>query len=259
MKKLLKLALSLNSLRKAIGFFALLRAKDFDFHRQIIGKPNFKKVLVLSPHPDDDVFGLGGTLAKIAQNKGQIKIIYFCNGAAGGVESAKIDLKLVDIRQKESVASGKILGIFDQEFWRINDNELLENADLAIEKLKYLIKDYSPEVIFLPSLNDNHPDHVATGYILDQVLKTVPFSGEIWGYEVWTPTWANRIISIEEVLDKKLKAIEAHKSQLEARGYKEAILGLNRYRAEINHLTGYAEGFWATDAEIYKKLFKIRN
>lgn len=263
MKRFIKILLSLSSLRKALGFGAYFAGIKENFHIELILKPNFtgKNVLVLSPHPDDDIFGLGGTLAQITKTTA-VTVAYFCDGSGGIVETknqrGNRDKDLISIRRKEVEEAGKILGVKEQVFFGYPDGKLAsgENAHRALTDL---IKRVKPDIIFIPSFLDNHPDHRAANEILINTLSSKEIATEkimIWAYEVWTPIWPNRIVNITSAVETKKQAITAQKSQLEARNYGEAILGLNQYRAEMNNFAGFAEGFFASTPEIYKKLYR---
>jgi len=269
MRRLLKVLLSLNSLRKALGFNSFFAATKFDHHLEVVNIFKFKNVLVLSPHPDDDVFGLGGTIVRLIKNGAQVTVAYFCDGAGGipienknrdlrdlGVDFKK-DKSLIEKRKVEAKEAGKILGIHSQVFFGYPDGELASGS-AAVRALVDLINKVEPVIIFTPSFLDNHPDHRVTNEILMNALSEYKYRDnvQIWAYEVWTPLYPNRLVPIKEVLEIKKEAVKKHQSQLEARDYLGAIVGLNQYRAEINNVDGYAEAFFATTTKIYRDLYK---
>lgn len=257
MKKWLKILLSLNSLRKAHGNGTFFSATKFNFHIEILEDLSYKKVLVLAPHPDDDIFGCGGTIKKLTSNGDKVTVVYFCDGSGGVKEgdAQKFDQKLIDTRKKEAKASAEILGIAEQFFFGYRDG-VLAGGVAAIKALSDLIKRVEPDIIFVPSFIDNHPDHKAVNEILTSVLSKNTFKFPIWAYEVWTPLYANRIVMINKEKEAKAQAILAHTSQLNARGYEKAIFGLNQYRAEMNAREGFAEGFFASTPEVYMSLYQ---
>lgn len=264
MKKWLKVLFSLNSLRKELGYSVFVRANKFNFHPEILKNLETKSVLVLSPHADDDCFGCGGTLKKLSASGCEITVVYFCDGVGGVAAGSndKIDRNLKSIRRAEAKAAGKILGFKEQIFWDFPDDKLTSSAT-SVKLLQDLIKRVKPDIIFTPSFLDNHPDHRATNEILVESLVDInidtqiwAYDLQIWAYEIWTPVYANRIMMINTEIEAKKNSIQVHKSQLKGRNYEKAILGLNQYRAEINNESGYGEGFFASSAEIYKKLFK---
>jgi len=254
MKKWLKILFSLNSLRKVFGFQLFFKSFSLNHHLEILDTLEVSRVLVLAPHPDDDIFGCGGTIAKLSQTA-EVQVVYFCSGVGGVKVGEKNDQGLSEARKVEVETAGKILGIHKQNFLNYPDGKL-SAAPAVIKFVSNLIQEFKPDIIFLPSFLDNHPDHLAVNeiFLKSSANQDLP----VWAYEVWTPLFANRIFLINSVLDKKKEAIAAQKSQLETRGYDRAILGLNQYRAEINAKEGFAEAFFVTNTKIYQKLFRLK-
>lgn len=260
MPKLSKVLFSLNSLRKALGSELFFNSTKFDFHIQILNDLKVANVLVLAPHPDDDSFGCGGTIKKMANSGAKITVAYFCDGG-GGIKETRDktqdtnNKELVETRKKEAKATASILGISEQVFFGYKDGEL-SKGKAVLKALADLIKRVKPDIIFVPSFIDNHPDHKAVNDILVNFLEKNESVFEIWAYEVWTPLYANRIVMINDEKEVKEQSMLAHQSQLEARGYVKAVLGLNQYRAEINNRTGLAEAYFASSSSVYKELYK---
>lgn len=259
MKKWHRNLLSLSSLAKNLSVTSLYSAIKFDYHIKIKEEINQKNILVLAPHPDDDVFGCGGTLKKIADSGGSITVAYFCDGSAGvPATNSKFETrnsKLIEIRKEEAKKSAEILGIKEQIFFGYPDGKLAAGS-ASLKALNDLIHTVKPDIIFVPSFLDNHPDHRVVNEILINILSQEKFTGEIWAYEVWSPLFPNRIVNITNNIDAKKQAMAAHASQLNSRGYDKAILGLNQYRAEINNFSGYGEAFFASTFEVYQKLYR---
>ena len=118
-----------------------------------------------------------------------------------------------------------------------------------------MIEDFSPNLIYLPSFVDNNRDHFNTNLLLKaSVMKGV----KVAAYEVWTPFVPNRLIDISPYIKRKIKAIHAHKSQLQQLDYLNAILGLNQYRAKMysKKKMDYAEAFLFMDIEDYFALWE---
>lgn len=266
MKKILKYALRLNNLSKALNFNTIWSSIVDNIETAIINNPlelvnNTKKninIFVLSPHPDDDVFGIGGTLSLFSRINSQITIIYLCNGSKGN-NFGKKDNNLIKTRKKESLLSGKILNIKNQIFYNNEDGELNLNQ-IIINNLVQIIKKNDPNIIFTPNIVDNHEDHKATNKLLYETLKKIDVSEQknikIAQYEIWTPLYPNKIINITKEIATKNKLVSCHQSQLKSRNYDKAIISLNKYRAEINGLNGYAEAIFLSDCSIYSALYK---
>jgi LmbE family N-acetylglucosaminyl deacetylase len=213
-------------------------------------------VLVLAPHPDDEIIGPGGTLVRHRAAKAPVTIAILTDGRWGGYNP---DQKLCDRRKEESRQAAKILGIDPPIFFDAPDGELGQTPDIA-EKLIKLFREKSPRYVYLPALTDGHPDHWSTNELLHTILGKLPGaivnSLIIRGYEVWTPALANCCVDITSAADLKRQAIDAFPSQTSEYDYASATLGLNRYRA-LRHLhgRGYAEAFMQMTPDDFRSLF----
>ena len=185
-------------------------------------------VLVLAPHPDDEVFGCGGAIALHRMHGDSVHVIVISDGGKYSGESKEHFIKT---RQQESINGLKFLGDADIQFWTLPDGGLQPDEN-AVALLKKSLLSLAPDRIYVPWLGDNHPDHQATFRMLIDALTQVStkIHPEIWQYEVWTPVVPNRLVSIGAVLEQKKQAIRAHVSQTASCDYEEGILGLNRYR-----------------------------
>jgi len=266
MRRLLKTGLSLVSLKKALGFGEIFAATKFDLHLQVLNKVNFKNALILAPHPDDDCFGLGGTIKKLTTNNSKITVAYLCDGSGGvpegrppGEEMGQLprkDESLISIRKNEAQKAGRILGIKEQVFFGYPDGKLASGTS-AVKAVSDLIVRVKPDIIFLPSFLDNHGDHRVTNEIFMNAANSLHLDKlPVWAYEIWTPIFINRLVDISLYIKTKTEAILVHESQLKSRRYDKALIALNQYRAEINNLSGYAEGFFAAPLGIYRELYR---
>lgn len=257
MKRLLKVGFSLLALKKALSFGDFFAATKFDLGLKKEAKLNFLRALVLAPHPDDDAFGLGGTIKKMATAGTAVTVVYFCDGSSGGKEGSGKDESLIFQRKTEAEKAAKVLGVKELVFWGYPDGKLASGTSV-IRALQDLLEKIKPEIIFLPSFLDNHGDHRVTNEIFINAVGGLlkPATFEVWAYEIWTPIFINRLVDISLYIKTKNEAISCHHSQLEARGYEKAMLGLSQYRAEINNLAGFAEGFFAAPFELYRQLYR---
>lgn len=214
---------------------------------------NGPRVLVLSPHPDDDVFACGGTLIKHLRQGHAVKIVYLCNGGKG--ISGMSEQHAAAIRRQEAIAATSVLGIAEENLYFMDEPDgRLHIAKQALGCLQSIIGDFHPDLIYLPSFIDNHPDHVST----NRILKAInPGNTFIAAYELWTPIVPNLLVDISNEIEQKMKAMKAHKSQLAELNYLDAITGLNRYRGSMytkKKMTG-AEAFCFAPPREYFSLF----
>lgn len=210
-----------------------------------------QKVLVLSPHPDDETLGCGGTIRLLAEAGAQVDVVCLTRGERGAEAPAALgkcaqDL-LAETRMHEARQAGAILGVRHVDFLAGSDGGLAEQHHLADEVQRRLLANGYNRV-FCPWSQDKHPDHVATFQLLRQALQACDPRMQVWLYEVWAPLQPNICVPIDTVIDIKAAAIEAYQSQLRCLDYLSAFRGLAAYRGLFSPATRYAEAFIACEA-----------
>lgn len=230
-------------------YFGILRRINSGRPELIAG--DLDRILIIAPHPDDDVIGCGGIIAK---NRGKkIKVIFMTDGRYGGdIYSEK---ELIEVRKREALEALSILGVSDVEFLGFEDGSLGEHIFEASQKLKNISQ---WDNIFIPNMLDNHEDHKATMLALSKALsKEKNINSNIWLYEIWTPFYPNVLIDITKEAEIKKEAINKHLSQIKCYDYSEKSLGLNSYRAisiPADYGVRFCEAFYKCS---YKELINI--
>ena len=198
-----------------------------------------RNVLVISPHPDDESIGPGGTLRKHVERGDAVHVVFLTSGEKGGHGKSEADT--ARIREAEAKAAAKVLGVKSIEFWRLPDGAIKPTPPV-VKRLIATMKRLLPGVIYVPHDKEQHPDHRAAV----RLVRAARPKAEVLMFEVWTPI--QKIDHIEDIsgqIATKLKAIRAYKCQCEAVGFPEAFEGLARYRGEMHSWPGgdYAEVF----------------
>jgi N-acetylglucosamine malate deacetylase 1 len=205
------------------------------------------RVLVLSPHPDDDAIGCGGTLCQHVANGDSIKLVVLTSGEAGG-HRKQDECETIRLREAEAIAASKIIGIQHVEFWRQPDGKLQPSLPL-VRRLKEVIEAWQPATIYAPHPAEMHVDHQATTELLRLAtleLKQDAPPIQMRLYEVWTPIQKlDVIVDISDYVHQKVAAIREHRTQIEAMRLDDAAIALNRFRGEMHSWPGgdYAEVF----------------
>ncbi len=208
---------------------------------KVIQSVRASRVLLLSPHPDDDVLGCGGLLAHLSKEGAKIRVVYFDDGARGS-ESGKRDPDLIWQREEEAIKALRLIDVSEVKFLRLKN--LPAQKDLWKAVFKEL-KTRPNDLVLLPSEHDWHPDHSAlakASYFAYQKLKSPKL--KLWSYFVWGVSELNLIFPIDKYLKTKKEAILCHKSQLKVKPYDEAIFSMNRYVGEALGVAKYAEGYY---------------
>jgi len=182
-----------------------------------------KKKLFIAPHPDDDVIGCGALLLSYERsNKTNITIAYAVSGFNGiGDKEKSRDLKS-QIRRNEALACCEFLGA-QPAFWNLPFYEQRRRnfGDIDLDIIRKSIKDVMPDVIFLiDEESDPNGTHGAVKNAVMSVLKSISFSGALFGYRVWDEPYdresCDLLVSFdEELMEKKEQLIRFHESQMQ--------------------------------------------
>lgn len=202
------------------------------------------RVLVLSPHPDDETIGCGGTLLRHLAAGDDVRVVFLTSGERGG--HGRSEAETIRVRESEARNAAKILGLHDLEFWHQPDGKLRATAALTA-RLKKTLKAFRPHIVYLPHDKEMHDDHRAAVRLLRKALALdARKPPDVLMFEVWTPTQQlDEIVDISEYMEKKLRAVHAYRTQCAVMGFVPAVRGLNRYRGEMHSWPGgdYAEVF----------------
>jgi LmbE family N-acetylglucosaminyl deacetylase len=194
-----------------------------------------KRILVISPHPDDEAIGCGGTLRKHVLAGDAVQVIFLTSGEKGGHGRPEVDT--IRIREREAYRAAKILGVQAIEFWHLPDGAV-KPTRAAVNQLRAKLKKFKPDTIYVPHDREMHPDHLAAMQLLRMALRGGSAGAKkaaVLMFEVWTPLQRmDHIEDISEHIQAKLAAIRAYKSQCAVVDFAEAFRGLARYRGEMH-------------------------
>lgn len=213
-----------------------------------------KKVLVIAPHPDDEVLGCGGIIAK---NINENNEVYVCVVTKGVEPLFSEEDEASDRRQCLEVH--KYLGIKDTFFLDLPAAMLSGVPTYQLNgKIAEAINAVKPDELYIPFKGDMHLDHkliadacmVACRPRSDKPIKKV-YAYETLSETGWdTPTPENTFIpnvyvDISEYLDTKVKAMEKYSNQImeyPSPRSAEGIKALAMYRGSTVNKK-YAESF----------------
>ena len=158
------------------------------FFSNDIDLSQFNKVLIISPHPDDEVFGCGALINSLIRMNKQVDLIILSKGedvhrhCCPGEED-----DVVQTRVRLAAAANNVLGMSSTNICCLDfpDGDFAsvkERSDL-IAVLKKHIEEIDPIEVFIPHPYENSPDHVAATEIVEEVLRETSIS--IYYYCVW--------------------------------------------------------------------------
>jgi LmbE family N-acetylglucosaminyl deacetylase len=211
-----------------------------------------RRILVLAPHFDDEVFGCGGLLAQSAAGGAVIKVLYLTD-SSGGSEVTENREEYGAQRRAEAQRGLDILGIGELEVLTIPDGALAASIDAAADEIRRAIADHRPDLLLSVSPCEITADHQAAFASLHRALSglrggtdldEIMAGCRILLYEVNHPLYPNVLVDVSGQIEVLTSAINAHKSQLELHNYREAALGMRHYRAlSLPATVDAAEGY----------------
>jgi LmbE family N-acetylglucosaminyl deacetylase len=114
-------------------------------------------ILIVSPHMDDEVLGMGATIAKHVHVGHEVYVCFI----AHRVYTRKYDIDKNQREVQHALDAKKILGYKESEFFNLNDERLdVAIQDIAIPLEKYVEK-VKPDIVYSNFYGDNHQDHRA--------------------------------------------------------------------------------------------------
>ena len=191
---------------------------------------NKKNILVVAAHPDDEVLGCGGSIARWSDEGHDVNIIILAEGLTSRDLKRNRELKKGEL-DKLSIAankSAKILGAKSITLYDFPDNRM-DSVDLIdiVKIIEKSIKNFSPEIIVTHHESDLNIDHRKVFSAV--ITATRPYPGqsvkEILTFEVQSATeWQsqnsansfnpNYYLNISNTLEIKLKALNQYKSEM---------------------------------------------
>lgn len=194
------------------------------------------RVLAIGAHPDDIEAGCGGALIKYARRSHRIFLMVMTegeHGANGGRRKAEQEQAAAVLRA-------------DKIYWGGYPDTELPNDRALIRKIEHVVREVDPHFIFVHYFDDTHQDH---RHLALSTITATRYTKNVLFYE--GPTTQNFaptvFVDIETVLEDKVKALEAHASQVKKTNIEGlSITDIVRSSAHFRGIQGRvrsAEGF----------------
>ena len=219
-------------------------------------------VAVIAAHPDDEVLGCGGTIARLARDGRLVHILLIADGVSsrGDSDVAEAVREDLAVRNEAAERACKILGCQSVQLLGLPDNRL-DSLDLlhvvkVVEKNK---KKHKPSTVFTHHSGDVNIDHRVVHDAVIAACRPVPghFVNELLFFEVpssteWRPPGSGQVFDpnwffdVADVLDVKLKALEAYRDEMRAFPHPRSLVAVEA----LARWRGASAGFDAAEAFI---------
>ena len=216
-----------------------------------------KKVLVISAHPDDEVLGMGGTIATLTAAGCDVQLLIVTDGSSSQYSNSEDLMAIISHKKEETKKSSDILGIKSIRYGDLPDMRLDCTPHIEINKvIESAVDDFQPDTIFTHFWGDVNVDHqnvykstlVAVRPNFGQVVKelycySVPSSTE------WTPNKSetmfmpNVFVNIEMFMEKKYEAFSKYTTELREYPHPRSV----QYLRETDKAVGLRVGLFAAE------------
>lgn len=204
-----------------------------------------QRVLVVTPHPDDAEMWCGGALAHWISRGAEVHFVLCTDGGKGTTDPNVTSQELSAVREQEQMDAAHVLGAAEVVLLHHPDGELEDTREFRKEIVRQ-IRLVRPDVVLCPEPYRRnlawHRDHRITGQVTADAVFPAARDHlnfvELWRDEglephktgtvlFWGTESANSFVDISDVLDTKVEAVMAHRSQIgdrseaEIRGFVE--------------------------------------
>lgn len=211
-----------------------------------------KTIIIITPHPDDETLGCGGTILKLKEEGHQLYWIIVTKAGNFATEEWKANREL----EIEKVANMyKFDGTTKLNFEAATLDQVAD-SDL-VSALSNVFKELNPNVIYVPYPSDIHSDHKAVFEATMACTKwfRYPSVKKVLAYETLSETdftinpdanhfRPNVFVSIENYLDKKVEIMKVYESEMSAFPFPRSEKAIRA----LAHVRGAASGYEAAEA-----------
>ena len=203
--------------------------------------PEDKKILIIAPHPDDEIFCCSSILMNYAK---QCDVVLLTYGEKGNRIWSK--RRTAEVRKEEFRRVMNCFNIHKCFELKLPDGNVEEKSSM-LRRIPYWQYDY----IFLPNRYDSHNDHSCVYSVVSKEVHKRKWKGKLFEYEMWGMLRRpSHYIDITDKIDRKKELMALYKSQEMYVDYCSRILALNYFRAIEVPPAGYIECFYTKSDRI---------
>jgi LmbE family N-acetylglucosaminyl deacetylase len=215
-----------------------------------------ERVLVIAPHPDDEAIACAGTILRHVAAGDAVVIGIATDGRLARVAAANPE-EVAALRKNEALLAARRLGVERLEWLGLPEGvwDLLE----LTERLRALLVQHEPTIVYAPSRVDFHPEHFAVAHALARALDSLVDSGtraRLRVFQVQVPLTrilTNVVADVSGVLAESAAAMRAYGSQFASF---ESVDRRRHYAALAHRCRGPVEEFWELSAQGYAALHR---
>lgn len=175
-------------------------------------------VVVVAPHPDDEVLGCGGLIQRLVRSKYEVHVVFMTGGEGSHRGCCSLEEKVIkDVRREMATETDSLLGVEPSRlhFLDYPDGGIrLDSSET--DHLTTLLSQLNPTSIFVPHWGEGWPDHVNTREIIKELagehVAVYEYCVWLWYYNVWHLDWQDSYVlrMTKEENKRKLETISCY-------------------------------------------------
>ena len=208
-----------------------------------------KRVLVIAAHPDDEVLGVGGTIAKLSAEGVECHLLIVTDGSSSQYRDSDHLHEIIEAKKLETNGCADLLGFKSIHYGELPDMKLDKTPHIVINQIiEKVIDEVHPDTVFTHFWGDVNRDHqevynstlVAVRPVMGQVVREL-FCYRVPSSTEWTPNkadtmfMANFFVDIEKYAEQKYKAFACYSTELREYPHPRSVQYL-READSIKHL-----------------------
>src|SRR5712691_1484804 len=189
-----------------------------------------KTIMIISPHPDDDIIGCGGALAFLSGRGNRLIAVFLTAGEKGTFDPSMTPARVRRIRMREATAAYRVLGFPDaQLIWFAYPDGELDFAPLRQIRMRltHLIRKHRPDVLFALDPGATYYRYHYRDHRSSALVSADAVGAAMWPLHYRSLGPAFKVpqvfyfytaepslqLDISEVYSRKLEALSQHRSQ----------------------------------------------
>lgn len=161
--------------------------------------PNANKVLIIAPHPDDEVFGCAGLIQHLLYKQKKVSIVILSDGSASHAGCCHTNqTTIINKRRALARQANSILGLPEKELYFLDyPDGNISYESLETTSLKAIIEQIQPDTILIPHHKEGWNDHIEAGNIIKKLVQNncnyniYEYCVWFWYYNSWKLDWEN--------------------------------------------------------------------
>ena len=182
-----------------------------------------KNILVIAPHMDDEVLGMGGTIARHVEHGDSVHVCF----VAHRIYEGNFDKTANQREMGHAKEAQKVLGYTDARFLNLNDERLDVAIQDIIKPLESYIEEVKPQIVYSSFYGDNNQDHRAVFQAVRVAIRPFAKVAVHHWYLYETPSstdqsppiieaafMPNHYVNISNLLAKKIEAFKCYETEM---------------------------------------------